>query len=222
MGKMGSGRSNMINKLTGMQPEDRADELVSTSCTKDVCAYAHYHSGRRFILVDTPGFNQKKKQSDVFCEIARWLKETYQHSVKLTGVVYTYNIRDGGNFSTDMQSLQLLIDLCGRDAADRVRLVMTMCDEVEHREVDNAERTLRTQWQSFIQTGARVKRFDNTSETAWEIVRDLGNEKKTLLLQEELVHMGKALGGDHRWKAPLAEGTSYFLRLVKTEVWATL
>ncbi|KAI6009967.1 P-loop containing nucleoside triphosphate hydrolase protein [Pisolithus marmoratus] len=193
MGKTGSGMSNFINKLTGMPPEDGAERL--SSCTKEVYAYKCDHNGQRFIFLDTPGFNnQTMPQSEVFRAIARWLKKTYRRSIKLTGVIYTQSITDNGSSATDVQSSHLLGRLCGNEAFDRIRLVMTMCDEVEASEADKVEGALqRTQWQSLIQDGARPERFDNTMENGWEIVRRLGNRKKTLFLQKELVDMRKAL-----------------------------
>ncbi|KAI6041766.1 hypothetical protein EDC04DRAFT_1163946 [Pisolithus marmoratus] len=193
MGKTGSGMSNFINKLTGMPPEDGAEQL--SSCTKGVNAYKSYRDRQRFIFVDTPGFNnQMMSQSEVFEAIARWLEKTHRRSIEPTGVIYTQSITDKSRSATDAQGFQLFRRLCGEKAADRIRLVTTMCDEVEASEAHNVEETLqRTEWQSLIEEGARPEIFDNTSETAWKIVRDLGNTKKTLLLQEELVDMGRVL-----------------------------
>ncbi|KAI6041768.1 P-loop containing nucleoside triphosphate hydrolase protein [Pisolithus marmoratus] len=195
LGKMGSGRSNIINKLTGMQPEDGADNYASVSCTRDVCAYAHYHNGQRFIFVDTPGFNQKRPQAEVLREIAEWLKETYQRSVELTGVIYTHDIEDNGSSATDLQTFQLLDRLCGHAAADRVRLVTTMCDGVDQQVADNKEAALKIKWQPLLKAGAHHKRFLNTSESGWEIVESLGETKKPLLLQKELKDGKKGLDG---------------------------
>ncbi|KAI6103009.1 hypothetical protein F5141DRAFT_1008002 [Pisolithus sp. B1] len=176
-----------------MQPEDGAGQLFS--CTKTVCAYKCYHNGQRFIFVDTPGFNNGQlSQCVVFTAIATWLKETYRKSIELTGVIYTHNLREDGMGAVDEQSFQLLCRLCGNEAADRVRLVTTMWDDVDESEAVEVEETLkRTHWQSFVQAGARPRRFNNTSESAWNIVESLGITTKTLLLQKELVDMGKAL-----------------------------
>ncbi|KAI5984613.1 hypothetical protein EDD15DRAFT_2177051, partial [Pisolithus albus] len=182
-----------INKLTGMQPEAGADNL--SSCTQDVYAYECYHNRRRYIFVDTPGFNNGKlPQSEVFGRIAGWLEETYRNSIELTGVIYTHDIRDDGRCAADVQSLQLFGRLCGDQAADRIRLVTTMWDEVDNLRAEEVERTLaRTHWRSLVRAGARLKRFDNAPETAWRIIRDLGSAKKALLLQRELVDMGRRL-----------------------------
>lgn len=192
MGKTGSGMSNFINKLTRMQPEDGADQL--SSCTKSVSAHECYHNGQRFIFVDTPGFNnQRLTQWAVLTEIATWLKETYRKSIGLTGVIYTHNIGDS-MCAVDEQNFQSFRRLCGDETADRVRLVTTMWDDVDESEAAKVEGVLkRTRWQSFIRAGAQLERFDNTSKSAWNIVESLGITTKTLLLQKELVDMGKAL-----------------------------
>ncbi|KAI6103002.1 hypothetical protein F5141DRAFT_243720 [Pisolithus sp. B1] len=178
--KTGSGVSNFINKLAGMQPEVGADELFS--CTQEVCAYEYSHNGQRFIFVDTPGFNNEKlPQSMVFRAIARWLEETYRHSIKLTGVIYTHDITGNSRPPTDAQSFQLLRPLCGSKAVDRVHLVTTMCDIAEKSEADEMEGILKgARWQSLIQAGAQPRRFDNTLESAWNIVEGPGNTTKTL------------------------------------------
>ncbi|KAI6113564.1 P-loop containing nucleoside triphosphate hydrolase protein [Pisolithus croceorrhizus] len=194
MGKTGSGMSNFINNLTGMPPEDGADQMLS--CTENVCAYECNRNGRRFIFVDTPGLNNGKlSQSAVFETIATWLEKTYRHSIKLTGVVYTQDVTDNSWSPTDMQGFQLLGRLCGDEAADQVRLVTTMWDVADKLEADEMEGMLKeTQWQPLIQAGAQPQRFNNTSESAWNIVEGLGNTTKTLLIQKELVDMGKAMG----------------------------
>lgn len=187
IGKTGSGMSNFINKLTGMQPEDGAGELFSR--TTGIYAYESYRNGQRFIFVDTPGFNnQKIPQSEVFGVITRWLKETHQHSIKLTGVIYTHSVMDDRLSATDMQSFRLITRLCGNEAADRVRLVTTMWDQVEKSMAEEMQKKLVSgQWRSLIKAGARPERFNNTSEAAWSIVQGLGNTKKTLPIQKEPV-----------------------------------
>ncbi|KAI6035759.1 hypothetical protein EDC04DRAFT_2703763 [Pisolithus marmoratus] len=191
MGNTSSTVGDFIDKLTGMEPEDGADKLFSC----DVCAYKCEHGMQRFIFlvfVDTPGLdNPNRLRWDVFKKIATWLEETYRRSVKLTGVIYTHSIRDNSKLA-DVQSLQLLIDLCGEEAADRVRLVITMCDEAEELDADTAE-TLRTQWKSLIQDGAPLEWFDSVSETAWNIIHGLGNTRKPLQFQKELVDERKEL-----------------------------
>ncbi|KAI6103005.1 hypothetical protein F5141DRAFT_244382 [Pisolithus sp. B1] len=201
MGKTEFGINNFINKLTKL--EKGAEKL--SSHTESVCTYECYYAGQRFILVDTPGLNNGGLlQGTVFRAIATWLEDTYRRSIELTGVIYIHSITNNSMSPADVQSAGLLGHLCGNKAADRVRLVTTMCDQVEELDADNAEGIPEiTDWRSLVEAGARAESFDNTSEEAWKIVEGLENTKKALLLQEELVDMEKRLedtaAGKHIW-----------------------
>ncbi|KAG6332548.1 hypothetical protein ID866_6539, partial [Astraeus odoratus] len=74
MGTTGSGMSHFINTATGMREENDAWDLYS--CTQNIAAYPHSsNDGRRFIFVDTPGFNgtNYSSQKVVLEELARWM-----------------------------------------------------------------------------------------------------------------------------------------------------
>ncbi|KAI5984609.1 hypothetical protein EDD15DRAFT_1715092 [Pisolithus albus] len=182
LGTTGSGMSNFINVVTGMGPEDGAHGYIS--CTKDVIAYPCYRGGRRYVFVDTPGFNATYSSQKVFEKIAKWLAATYQErKLQFNGVIYT------------------CANLIGTEAAHRVRLVTTMWDDRDSRdgsnfstEEDRESRLKEEQWRSLINGGATCERFFNTSESAWDIVNGLGVDRKaSLLLQRELVDMKMSL-----------------------------
>ncbi|KAI6160326.1 hypothetical protein EDD17DRAFT_831797 [Pisolithus thermaeus] len=227
MGKAGSGISNFIDKLTGMKPEE-TEELSSRM--KGVCAYEYYHSGQRFILVDTPGLNNGELlQGAAFRAMATWLKDMYathrqntaEGAIGITGVIYTQSIKDDSVSPADVRSVELLRDLCGDEAADRVRLVTTMWDVVNESEAIEVEDSLRTHWQSLVNAGACPERFDNTPERAWIIVEGLENTKKTLLLQEELnegTRLEDTSAGRHlrpeEWAAQSGQAEGWFERWI--------
>jgi len=75
--------------------------------------------------------------------------------------------------------------------ADRVRLVTTMWDEANEELAAGTEsRITAGPWKALLDAGSGYKRFFNTEESAWNIVRGLGDSKKALLLQRELVDIG--------------------------------
>ncbi|KAG6329602.1 hypothetical protein ID866_9488 [Astraeus odoratus] len=76
IGTTGSGMSNFINKLTGMEAESNAHGLISSTST--ITAYrSRGLGGRSFVFVDTPGFDGTyASQSAVFKKIAQWLEMT--------------------------------------------------------------------------------------------------------------------------------------------------
>ncbi|KAI6113565.1 hypothetical protein EDD16DRAFT_1126838 [Pisolithus croceorrhizus] len=175
----GSGTNNFIDKLTKV--EEGAERFSSN--TENVCQYACYHAGQRFVFVVTP----RLLQDTMFKAIAKWLKDEYCKSILFTGVIYTHSTTNSGRPPADARSVELLGHLCGNNAVDRVRLVTTTCDQAEELYVDQVKRVPGTADQhSFTKAGARPERFDNTPEGAWKIVEGLENTKKTLLLQEEL------------------------------------
>ncbi|KAI6103003.1 hypothetical protein F5141DRAFT_243808 [Pisolithus sp. B1] len=194
MGETRSRISHFIDLLAEMQPQEGAEGLSSN--TEDVCAYECFHNGQQFILVDTPGLNNGKQLQGAACRtIVTWLMDMYATQrqntasgpIGLTGVIYTHSITNEGMSAADVQSFKLLRGLCGDEAADRVRLVTTVLDDVDKSEVVEVEGALRTHWQSLFDAGVSPERFNNTSAGAWEIIEGLENTKKVLLVQEELV-----------------------------------
>lgn len=193
-GTTGSGISNFINKLTGIEEEPQCGQL--NSCTKDVRVYACNRDGRRFVFVDTPGFNATNlSQRAVLRKAAEWLESTYQMAIELTGVIYMRRITDTYSSGTEQQSFRIFSGMCGMQATDRVRLVTTMWDQAgdDTSALHETESRLKAEWEFLISAGALYQKFYNTPESAWEIVDGLGYEKKALLLQHELVNMGKTL-----------------------------
>ncbi|KAI6009962.1 hypothetical protein EDC04DRAFT_2581317, partial [Pisolithus marmoratus] len=189
--------TQFINVLTGMRPERGAHGYIS--CTGDVVAYSCHRGGQRYIFVDTPGFNATySSQKTVFKKIAKWLAATYSSRLQFNGVIYTRRITEP-LCRSERSSLELCANLIGNDVADRVRLVTTMWDEREGESDTSAEENMENrlkqeQWRSLIDKGAMCARFFNTSKSAWDIVQGLEVKRKaSLLLQRELVDMGKSL-----------------------------
>ena len=109
----------------------------------------------------------------------------YQKSIKPTGVIYTHPISEAHESGARSNSFCLISDMCGQEAADRVRIVTTMWDETDETFAERAERAMKAgPWKSFLDAGARYARFHNTSESAWEIVLGLGDTKKALFIQD--------------------------------------
>ncbi|KAG6332550.1 hypothetical protein ID866_6541 [Astraeus odoratus] len=219
LGTTGSGMSNFINKLTGMPAEHNAQDL--TSCTTDVRAYPCYRGGRRFVFVDTPGFKSVySSQNMVLKKLAEWLDVTNQRSIKPTGLIYTRRITEHDRTGAELSSFQALYRLCGHDAADRVRLVTTMWDDVDaESEVQHTEDNLQIMhWKSLIDAGAHYKRFNNTPESAWEIVHSLGDARKTLPVQG-LMGLGKNLNQASSGSRVQKETLSGKFRGFRARIW---
>lgn len=199
--------TQFINKLTGMQAEIGTDSLES--CTTEVNAYACDRGGKRFIFVDTPGFNSAlQTDTAVLTRILHWLRTTYaypflperlefhllrfryQKCIEVTGIIYTYRINDIHGCDTELTSLRIVAALCGAEAADRMRLVTTMWDDADEEIAKSTEVRLKDDvWQLLLSAGACYQRFNNDEGSAWDIVLGLGDTKKALVLQREVVDM---------------------------------
>jgi hypothetical protein len=208
MGVTGSGKGTFINSALGIT-EVVGDSL--DSFTDEVRAYGCPHpdgSGRRVVLVDTPGFDDSldRTDADILMEIANWLTTTwvapfrslpsfeqtilssYKNQIQLTGLLYIHRISDNRLGGMPLRNLQMFQQLVGEQALDCVILTTTHWDMVDKNVALEREAELRTAyWRPMIAAGSRMARFDRTRTCAWEILSMLPSQRRTLKLQVELV-----------------------------------
>ena len=132
------------------------------------------------------------------------------------GVVYVHDISLKRFTSTARRNLQMFRRLCGEDAFKKVVFVTTSwemgaADDCERRE----EQLKSSHWKPMIDKGADVRRFRETGDSAWEILKiflqrvdhqaDIGH----LLIQQEVV--------DRRLPVPATEaGKALLLTILET------
>jgi hypothetical protein len=94
-----------------------------------------------------------------------------------------------------MKNLRLFSNICGKDAMPNVVIVTTMWSRVGKEEGIAREEVLKREvWDDILGEGFDVKRFDDTHESAWNIVAS-SMEKGSdvpLLIQEEM-NIGRSL-----------------------------
>lgn len=199
MGPMGSGKSNFINKLTG---------------SKDCSTRQHMHpigevtlslsGNRQYVFVDTTGSGTAFRSGhDILYGIAEWLETKYRREVKLTGIIYTHSITDNRMSGSVWNNLEMFTWLCGERAAEHVRFVTTMWDKVTDAHVaeSRVSQLEADLWKPLMDAGSRHERFENTFESAWEIMRGLVGEEEAPLLREDLVDAGRRLNETTAGKA---------------------
>ncbi|KAI6113571.1 hypothetical protein EDD16DRAFT_1127288 [Pisolithus croceorrhizus] len=118
----------------------------------------------------------------VFTAIATWLTEMYRKSIELMQVIYTH-ILGTAAWVLSMNRVSSYFIAC---AATRQ---LTRSNDADELEAVQVEDTLA----AVLASGSQPRRFDNTSESAWNILESPRITTKTPLLQKELVDMGKAL-----------------------------
>ncbi|KIM49761.1 hypothetical protein M413DRAFT_21908 [Hebeloma cylindrosporum] len=208
MGPTGCGKSQIIDLLTG-QPGRRAKDTLQ-SVTKDVTAFRvlnHETHGSHIVLVDTPGFDDVDRSDKEILEmISAWLVKTYKRKLVLAGVIYLHRISDLRMSEAPHRNLRMFGELSGNKSAKKVVLATTMWDKVcDIAEGEKRESALKEKyWNVMLHHGAVVERFLNTPESAWAVINKLverERNKSALLLQEELLDLGKRLNETNAGKA---------------------
>ncbi|KAI5998613.1 hypothetical protein EDD15DRAFT_2528063 [Pisolithus albus] len=193
MGPPQSGKTDLIDRLTGIKRETAALESYGQGVSEFTVNLPNH---QQYVFARMPGFDDPFRSDwDILCIIAEWLEEKYRANVKLDGIIYTHGITDNLPSRSVCRNLKIFSRLCGRRAAGGVRLVTTMWGNVKNKEIaKNRVSQLETHlWKSLIDAGARHKRFKNSSRCAWEVIEDLTKGGEVLLLQEELVDEGRKL-----------------------------
>ena len=133
----------------------------------------------------------------------------HKQPVTLTGIIYIQRITDVRISGTPHRNLRMFGELCGDKSARNVVLLTTMWDkarsieEVKKREADLKEHY----WNVMIDHGATVDRFyvnGSDSKSPWLIIDKMIQRHQlaqALLLQEEMVDVGKRLNETNAGKA---------------------
>ncbi|KAF9766006.1 hypothetical protein IL306_001627 [Fusarium sp. DS 682] len=198
MGITGSGKSSFIKACSGKSVKIGKN---LDSCTSDVDMYPYEMSPDRTVwLIDTPGFDDtNRSDSEVLELIARYLVKAYMKKDLLHGIIYLHRIIDVRMQGSAKTNLITFKQLCGNDALKRVVLATTMWDQVTSiSEAEDRELELKQKpefWGWMLSKGSSCYRYQNTSESAKEIVNSLcGHDQPvTTALQTQLVDERRTL-----------------------------
>lgn len=103
-----------------------------------------------------------------------------------------------------LRNLRMFGELCGDRAAHKVILVTTMWDKIDPAVGERRLSELEYKYfHELIRRGATVMRFNNTSQSAWDILEAIfaETEREAVLIQEELVDLNKRLNETSAGKA---------------------
>jgi GTP-binding protein EngB required for normal cell division len=213
MGPTGVGKSTFVKHLVN----GKVDEAVSVtigedleSCTVNLQPIPIMKAnvpisleGRdsRLVIVDTPGFDDTyADDSEILKRIADWLASSYSKEMKLGGVIYLHDISQPRMLGTTRRNFEMFQVLCGNSAAKAMILGTTKWAAVQSDVAEKREKQLCDKfWGNVMMLGARTQRFENTSGSAWDMVktlldaRNLAAETQILRIQEELVELEKII-----------------------------
>ncbi|KAM0350167.1 hypothetical protein ACHAPU_003332 [Fusarium lateritium] len=197
MGITGSGKSSFISKCSAQSVTIGHRQ---GSCTSVVDVYPYKVSADSTVyLIDTPGFDDTdRSDTDVLKEIAAWLSDSYKHKILLHGIIYLHRISDIRMQGSARRNLMTFRKLCGDDALKKVILASTMWDITREEDATMREQELKETedfWGWMLKQGSSCHRYDNTAESARQIVLSLTGHKSEIVtdLQRQIVDNGLSL-----------------------------
>jgi hypothetical protein len=143
-------------------------------------------------LIDTPGFDDSNMtDAEVLSLIAKWLNETYQHGILLTGAILLQPVDGNKAYGSEARRTRLFRQICGEHAYSNVVIGTTMWSKIKDRsdgEKRVEERTASGDfWANLTRHGAVVMEHEDTKQSAHRLIRALMNKRKMpLQLQQEL------------------------------------
>src|SRR5271156_2025823 len=170
--------------------------LTTHTDTEKPRMYSFLHGGHNTVLIDTPGFGDGyRTDEEVLQDIASCMQFTYEHGMKLTGIIYLHRITDPIMTHSAMRDLTMFRKLCGKGPLKNVVLTTSFWDGVNPAEGEARELKLRDMpelWNDMIAEGSQMARFQNSRDSALGIIATLtGREKVTLDIQREMMDEGK-------------------------------
>ncbi|KAI1425978.1 P-loop containing nucleoside triphosphate hydrolase protein [Xylaria sp. FL1777] len=194
-GKTGAGKTSFVVSATGDNLEIGHG---GDSCTKDVQKSWVKVGGRTVILYDTPGFDDtESKDPEIFEKISAWLAQSQAHGKCLNGAILVQPVSEVRASDSERKRTELFKQIVGSQFYDRVAIVTTMWDQVKESFGEQNEGNRTSLWEDMLAKSAKIFRFQNTSESALEVIRhftedfSLSTPASTLFQEELLAHKGR-------------------------------
>ena len=145
------------------------------------------------ILVDTPGFNDtNRSDTEILTAVADWMKGSYEENMRLSGIIYLHAISDARMTSSGIQNLRMFHSLCGDHNLKNVVLATTKWGDTPLQDARRREKDLTSDtrfWRPMIAAGAVVRRFENSPESATDLVKEILDKGQKIVptIQQEVV-----------------------------------
>lgn len=164
--------------------------------TSDVKEYEFRNNGVKYVLVDTPGFDDTYQSDQVITtKILQWLESSYRKGALLNGVVYLHRLSDPRMGGKALSNLFMFRRLCGPNALENVVLATTFWEGLSQSDLESREAELvnpkKDFWARMVQKGSQVKRLGLDRESGLRIVREIANNHKVVFqVQDDIVNQG--------------------------------
>ncbi|KFY98985.1 hypothetical protein V498_01084 [Pseudogymnoascus sp. VKM F-4517 (FW-2822)] len=197
MGITGSGKSSFIESVTGRK------DLAGDSLRSETSNIQSYHltiESTRFVLIDTPGFDDTfGSDADILKLVEEWLTSSYKSNCLLSGLLYLHPVNKPRVDGSSLRSLKLFRALCGEKNFANVVIGTTFWDSIGDLRIGlQREKELCESadfWGPMMRKGSRVVRFlSRDYSTAAGILLDMAKKSPCVFqIQEETVIQGKSL-----------------------------
>ncbi|KAA8895220.1 P-loop containing nucleoside triphosphate hydrolase protein, partial [Sphaerosporella brunnea] len=155
IGLTGVGKSSIIKTLTG------SDVHVEHSISAGTTTFAMFPTiidDQRYILIDTPGFNDENRSDvEIFQEILTWF-ETMTPYCDLAGILYVQDITVDRFNGAAKLNLAMLQALCGEKFYKNVTIITTKWGTLRspRKAEKREEEFIKGPWKDLIAGGTRV------------------------------------------------------------------
>lgn len=162
-------------------------------------AYEFIHKDRKYVLFDTPGFDDTtRSDTEVLRLLASWLAMSYKKGVRLSGIIYMHRISDPRMSGSTLRNLRIFKKLLGEVSMSNVILVTSFWDTVDLNLGKEREQELIQShyfWGGLVAKGSRVARSSADPRSALAILETFSSYDYGVVLdiQRELVEEGLAL-----------------------------
>jgi len=133
------------------------------------------HGTSNFVFVDTPGFDDNNPCGEVFQKIRECLKLATPRGavIRISVILYMHRISDNRMVNAPIRNLARFENLCGKNSFHKIILITSMWDDHESRAGVHIEREKELEdnyWQTMLLLKSRMKRYENSSVSAWDII----------------------------------------------------
>lgn len=172
LGQTGAGKSSFINHAMGSKVASVGGDL--NSHTQEIKPYFMSSKGSsRIVLVDTPGFDDTHRSDrEIMVKILEWLRAQCMLPsspvIKFAGIIYLHEISQArANTNTELMNP---MKLSRPEISRHVILVTTKWKEIKQTVGLERERNLSNQWQLMKKAGAHMARFNESTQSALDII----------------------------------------------------